>query len=421
MADLVVIVPTRGRPEAARELAAAFAETCTADTQLVFAVDDNDGSLSAYSSAMCDGYGAVAEIGQPKNMVHALNWAALGVVQLHRPPPFAVGFMGDDHRPRTNGWDSRYLEALKELGTGIVYGDDLLQSRILPTQCAMTADIVRALGFMAPPSLHHMYVDNFWRDLGQQAGCLKYLPDVVVEHLHPVANKADWDDGYKRVNAPSVFARDEQAYAAFRRDQMLDAVAKVRALRPDQNSSADVVRLRPAYSPEELAGIYATPHQHSRWADHRVRVAVTAQFAHLMTGHVQRAADLSCGDGTILRALDAEERFFGDYAPGFALTGAIDETIDQIPHVDLFVCCETLEHLDDPALTLRKVRAKTSTLVLSTPVDAFGDTNPEHYWAWSRRGVETLLSAAGFEVAVYNELDFRPSGCEYSFGVWFCR
>jgi hypothetical protein len=90
--------------------------------------------------------------------------------------------MGDDHFPRTHGWDQAYLDALRELGTGIVYGNDLLQGHRLPTQCAMTADIVRRWGYMALPTLRHMYVDNFWRDLGNAADCLRYLPEVVVEH-----------------------------------------------------------------------------------------------------------------------------------------------------------------------------------------------------------------------------------------------
>ena len=42
MADLVVVVPSRGRPARARALVEAFEATCTADTELVFAVDEDD-------------------------------------------------------------------------------------------------------------------------------------------------------------------------------------------------------------------------------------------------------------------------------------------------------------------------------------------------------------------------------------------
>lgn len=414
MADLVIIVPSRGRPEAARELADAFAETCTADTRLVFSLDADDSTA--------DDYPEPRVVAGNKSMVEALNRALNQYLLDGVLWPFAIGFMGDDHRPRTKGWDTAYLEALRELGTGIVYGDDLLQSQNLPTQCAMTADIVRALGYMAPSALHHMYVDNFWRELGKNAGCLRYLPEVVVEHLHPVAGKSEWDEGYRRVNDATVFARDEDAFRQYLQHDMAKAADTVRRLRPEAATpDVDRVRLRPAHSPEDLRRIYATPHNHSKWGDHRVRVALTAQFAHMLTGRVGSAADLSCGDATILKALDVGTRYLGDFAPGYPVTGPIDDTLDEIPAVDLFVNCETLEHLDDPDATLKRIRAKTRALILSTPVDAFEDTNREHYWAWSRQGVEDMLTAAGFGVLTYMAIDFRPAGAEYQFGVWYCQ
>lgn len=183
------------------------------------------------------------------------------------------------------------------------------------------------------------------------------------------------------------------------------------------------VRLRPAHSPDELARIYAEPHDHTRWSDHRLRVAATAQLAAAVTeGGIGSAADLSCGDGAILSAVPAQVKYFGDLAPGYELTGPIEETLDRIPDVDLLVCAETLEHLDDPDKVLAKARRKARGLVLSTPVDAWQDTNAEHYWAWSRADVEEMLTASGFHPVVFMLLDFRMHGrSHYAFGVWGCR
>lgn len=185
---------------------------------------------------------------------------------------------------------------------------------------------------------------------------------------------------------------------------------------------SDRIRLRPAHDAETLKRIYATPHQHTRWEDHKIRVAVTAEFARTAAGRVASAADLSCGDGAILDRLDATDKYYGDFAPAYDLTGPLEDTIQQIPNVDLYICCETLEHLDDPDEALRRIRMKSKALVLSTPVDAFRDSNVEHYWAWSRAGVEVMLAAAGFQVSAYTSLDFRPRGPHfYQFGVWYCR
>lgn len=220
MADLVVIVPSRGRPHAVAEMARAFQDTCSAyDVLLLFAVDNDDPALGGYIAAQVDASrrhwartGVTTQAGG--SMVAALNTVAARVLTDDEVDAKAIAFFGDDHRPRTENWDVRYLEALAAR-PGIVYGNDLIQGPNLPTQCAMSAELVRALGHMAPPTLTHLYVDNYWRDLGHEAGCLTYLPDVIVEHLHPVAGKASVDEGYRRVNAPAMYGRDRTAYATY--------------------------------------------------------------------------------------------------------------------------------------------------------------------------------------------------------------
>ena len=219
MDSLAVIVPSRGRPHTVAELAQAFRDTCTERTWLLFAVDEDDPEHQAYTDAVAEqlvSHGRVAVTSQPSGtMVSALNHAARHLLYAHEEVrPDAIGFMGDDHRPRTKGWDRRYLTALQAL-PGIVYGNDLLQGANLPTQCAISTKIVHALGHMAPSTLTHLYVDNYWRDLGMAAGCLSYLPDVIVEHLHPAAGKAEWDEGHRRVNQPAMYERDKAAYAAY--------------------------------------------------------------------------------------------------------------------------------------------------------------------------------------------------------------
>lgn len=231
MTALTAIVPTRGRPQAAADLITAFRRTCEADTRLVFAVDGDDPQLDAYLDLLEDPTpGQVSVyVGPPQStMVRALNAAALH----HAPGTFALAFMGDDHRPRTYGWDSFYIHALHQMGgTGMVYGNDLLQGGNLPTQIAMTADIVLALGHMAPPTLTHLFVDNYWKALGESAHRLAYLPDVVIEHLHPFAGKAQMDEGYHRVNAPTMYQRDSIEYAEYAKQQLPADIAKIKALR----------------------------------------------------------------------------------------------------------------------------------------------------------------------------------------------
>lgn len=259
---LTVLVPSRGRPHTVVEMTEAFRGTCTESddrmmtTRLMFVVDTDDPALPAYLEAL---YSVKAypddfdwkrwgQFGGPRTPVSpqimeneavgsmnaALNASALNVTDptsgVRRP--FAVASFGDDHRPRTSAWDSRYMEVLHELGTGIVYGDDKLQGAALPTQVAMTSDIVRTLGHMAPPDLHHLYIDNYWLDLGNTAGCIRYLPDVVVEHMHYSVGKSPADEGYHRVNSRESYEHDHAAYRAYVADGRLARDADlVRSLR----------------------------------------------------------------------------------------------------------------------------------------------------------------------------------------------
>lgn len=181
-------------------------------------------------------------------------------------------------------------------------------------------------------------------------------------------------------------------------------------------------RLRPAYTDEQLRDLYRTPHDHRRWPDHHLRVGVTIEVARWMAGDgVDAAADLSCGNGAILERVPAGRHYFGDFAPGYDIRGPIEQTIVDLPCVDLFVCSETIEHLNDPDLVLGRIRNRSRMLVLSTPVDAWDDTNPEHYWAWGRSDVEDMLTAAGWRPHVYATADFRPMGLPYCFGIWGVR
>ncbi len=234
MRDLVVVVPTKGRPDNALALSRAFGETCEVDTRLVLVIERDE--LELYEG-VAPQYGTDVVLADatphPKRRgcVAPLNEVALRFLD-DPEPPFALGFMGDDHRPRTKGWDRRYVEALAELGTGLVYGNDLVQGRRLPTQVAMTSDIVAELGWMAPPDLRHLYVDNFWLQLGEAAGCLAYLDDVVIEHLHPAAGTAVEDDGYRAVNSSLMWALDRGSWFTIQRTGALaSAVEKGHALR----------------------------------------------------------------------------------------------------------------------------------------------------------------------------------------------
>jgi hypothetical protein len=94
----------------------------------------------------------------------------------------------------------------------------------------MTSDIPLALGYMTYPVLSHLYADNFWLDLGRAIERIKYLPEVLIEHMHPGAGKNIIDAGYDFSGSFTLDMRDKAIYQMYL-DSELDAdVSKILAM-----------------------------------------------------------------------------------------------------------------------------------------------------------------------------------------------
>jgi hypothetical protein len=178
-------------------------------------------------------------------------------------------------------------------------------------------------------------------------------------------------------------------------------------------------RLRPVYTDVEMQNIYPKPHNHTQFKDHILRVQKSIELLQEYSTY-NSIADLSAGDATIINSLDAKQKYLGDYAPGYDLTGHIDDTLKDIPDVDLFICSETLEHLDDPDTTLKAIRAKTKYLFISTPKGEDDTNNSEHYWGWDDKDVKEMLLNAGFDPVVYFLLELKKD-YHYDYQMWICK
>jgi hypothetical protein len=202
---MCVVVPSRGRPENAERLAQAFKDTNT-EADLYIVIDNDDLKWNEYAKS--ENYKKLPADNKTGGCAKSLNTGAVYLLDITKFPLYDYFvFMGDDHIPRTQGWDKAFIQALGQ-NTGIVYGDDLLQGANLPTAFGMSRDLVNELRGMTFPGCVHLFFDNFVKQLGLDLEYLKYLPDVIIEHLHPVAGKAEMDEGYARVNQPKWYEND---------------------------------------------------------------------------------------------------------------------------------------------------------------------------------------------------------------------
>jgi hypothetical protein len=225
MNEMIILVPTRGRPRNAVELLAEH-DSLSTYSEILFIIDANDPEHDAYEYEVGKDKCMTIE-NETRGMAYPINKAASAIVKKGEYKYFA--FLGDDHRPRTAGWDALLIQAMQKRPS-MAYANDLFQGERLPTMIAMTSDIVKALDGMVPPKMKHLYLDNFWKKLGQDLGALTYLDHVIVEHMHPVAGKAEWDEGYKEVNATEIYSFDALAYKNYIESEAYELLK--RKLRP---------------------------------------------------------------------------------------------------------------------------------------------------------------------------------------------
>ena len=228
--DLLVIVPSRGRPQNVARLLDAVHATAKMKTHVHVAVDDDDPELERYRYVMkqAGGDGDQLTTGPRKGLAAWTN--EIAIEQAGRYPFLAS--LGDDHVPYTPGWDKALIRAIvTDGGTGFSYPWDGTREDI-PEAVVVSSDIVTALGWMCLPGLEHWYVDNVWADLGRGAGCLRHLRAVKVEHA--------WKGDQTSRDSSEKITADRDAYYAWRRSermqQDIDTVISLREARVLQSA-----------------------------------------------------------------------------------------------------------------------------------------------------------------------------------------
>jgi hypothetical protein len=193
--EILIIVPSRSGNSVRHPNVDRFISHWKTNSEglsdLCVALDDDD----EFKYPRRDG--VIYEVNPRVRMIPTLNQIAVKYMDEYK----YIAFFGDDHIIRTK-WESNFIDFFNSNnGVGIAYGNDLLQGRGLPTAVCLTSNIVKALGYMVPKNLIHMYADNFWLDLGSSLNIIKYFNDIIFEHLHPYNGKAHKDSQYDEASA----------------------------------------------------------------------------------------------------------------------------------------------------------------------------------------------------------------------------
>ena len=212
----LVILPTRSRPDNAERCINALKEHSVM-SDFVIAIDDDQSDLYPRLD------GVIYEVNPRLRMNGTLNLVANKYADKYE----TIFFLGDDHLVQTPSWDEYLTKAIAHKGYGLAYGNDLLQKHQLATAVMMSTNIIKAVGYMAPPKLVHLYMDNYWMILGQRLGTLWYFDNVIIEHLHPVAGKVEWDEQYREANSNEVANADRMELHRYMEEDFAGELEKI--------------------------------------------------------------------------------------------------------------------------------------------------------------------------------------------------
>ncbi len=189
---LGILLPTRGRPANLERFINAVKDTAD-DWHLYLRLDNDDPEAAAYDEVI-DHYDPriTVSFGERVGFGPSLNELA---ARAERDGVSHVGMFGDDVVPVDHGWDAALVEGLGD-ALGVAYGDDGLRDKHqpdLPTHYVTQTEVYRRLGYLAPPTIRHLFLDNVARDVGRFLGNFMFVP-VKIRHLHPWAEGEQIND-----------------------------------------------------------------------------------------------------------------------------------------------------------------------------------------------------------------------------------
>lgn len=183
-----ILVPSRGRPDNVSRLYRSLAETTEGEWELLVRLDEDDERRNGYD--------------HPPHQTNVTAPRALMSQLWNDLVPYALGDVlmmgGDDIAFSTPGWDALVRGALPEDGIAVVHGNDLSpNSATIGSHPFVSRTWVETLGYLTPPYFESDYADLWLTEVADALNRRVYLPQVVIEHLHPGFGKAEWDSTYQ--------------------------------------------------------------------------------------------------------------------------------------------------------------------------------------------------------------------------------
>lgn len=211
MKPIGIILPFRdggtGRTEQLVEAVSSW-KAQTEDLSELYIITDEDEQIN--HPVFVESYSGVHWLSVPAGLtlMEKLNYHALDIADQHD----YIQFLAHDIVLKTP-WESRFIDFLEDVEIGMVYGNDLVHNGRLATHPCIKSSMIKAVGFYGCPAVEHNFFDNYWMAVAQSFGMCMYLPDVVMEHNHPIVGKAEKDKISESIY--SMLESDQEKYVEY--------------------------------------------------------------------------------------------------------------------------------------------------------------------------------------------------------------
>lgn len=133
-----------------------------------------------------------------------------------------LAFVGDDIIFKTP-WESKFIEYLSSVPAGLAFCNTVHRKDELATHPVITSNMVKALGFYGCPDVFHNYFDNFWMEVCNDIGNIKYFDDVIWDH-----SREGWTPDAMYWNIVNLQAEDEVRYNEYKQNKYKEDLMKIR-------------------------------------------------------------------------------------------------------------------------------------------------------------------------------------------------
>ncbi|NBR61468.1 MAG: hypothetical protein EBT86_07425 [Actinobacteria bacterium] len=154
-------------------------------------------------------------------LMEKINVPALDIANKYKH----IGFIGDDIVFRTK-WESEFISFLSSRKIALAFANENTPyAGGLAAHPFINSSMVKAVGFFGCPVVTHQFFDNYWHEITLTIGEVKYFPDIIMEHRHPIVYKDIKDKLYEKIE--SDFPMNRVNYINYKKSRMLDDIRKM--------------------------------------------------------------------------------------------------------------------------------------------------------------------------------------------------